>query len=123
VTTLQAPDVLECYFDGGFSPHLAAMHLRWPPCEDCARVWKLPRGVILEGLPPARFGLNVERHGADAYAVCLLWGDTAFRWQDLSRAALLGSALVPVLAALGGNLPVMLEQPVVAEGSTLSRVA
>ena len=28
--TLPAADVVACYFDDGFEPHLAAMRLRWP---------------------------------------------------------------------------------------------
>jgi hypothetical protein len=66
------------------------------------------------GPAPQRFGVTVRRHQADGYAVRLLWDETSLTWSDLKRAELLGSALAPLLRALGTDLWYLLDQPVEA---------
>ena len=114
--TLPEPEVLGCYFDDGFSPHLAAMRLLWPAilAEGETPAWNLPGSVSLRTLPTA-FGLRIQRWEVDAYATCLLWGATRVCWAALTRAELLVSALVPVLTALGSDLCYYLDQPVERE--------
>ena len=110
---LPAPEVLHCYFDESFDPHLPAMCLRWQP-EDTppGRRWELPEGVCLFGPAPRRFGVSIQRQDHDAYSVRLLWDRTCLNWLSLSRAQLLTSSLAPLLHALGTALWYLLEQPV-----------
>jgi hypothetical protein len=109
---LPTPEVLRCYFEESFEPHLPAMCLRWQGGEAPAeRLWELPEGVTVVGPAPARFGVSVQRRDADGYAVRLLWDRTCFTWPSLSRVQLLTSALAPLLAALGTDLWCLLEQP------------
>ena len=114
--TLPEPEVLGCYFDDGFSPHLAAMRLRWPDAlaQADGPTWSLPGSLCQHALPNP-FGLRIQRWDVDAYATCLLWGATRVCWQGLTRAELLASALAPVLAALGSDLRYYLDQPVERE--------
>jgi hypothetical protein len=114
---LPAPEVLRCYFDEGFQPHLPAMSLRWNPLprSRVERLWCLPEGVCLEGPPPERFGVTVQRQDADAYAVRLLWNKSRLSWSSLTRVQLLTSALGPLLRALGTELRYLLDQPINAE--------
>lgn len=114
VQTLLKPEVLRCYFDDGFHPRLPAMCLRW---ENAARerLWELPDNVCLAGSPPERFGISIHRRTADTYTVRLLWNHTGLSWPALTRAELLGSALTPLLAAMGTDLWHMLDQPVSSE--------
>jgi hypothetical protein len=110
--TLPEPEVLRCYFEESFTPHLPAMCLRWPDAEAAhERLWELPEGVSLLGPPPARFGVSIRRLAEDSYAVRLLWDRSAFQWKALSRAQLLTSALAPLLAALGTEIWYLLDQP------------
>jgi len=74
---LPAPEVLECYFDHAFDPHLPAMSLRWGQgLATRERLWHLPEGVCLDGAAPERFGLHVQRLAADSYSVRVLWNQT-----------------------------------------------
>jgi hypothetical protein len=111
--TLPEPEVLGCYFDDGFSPHLAAMRLRWPAsvAQTDGLAWSLPGSLCLPRLPNV-FGLRIQRWDVDAYATCLLWGTTRACWPALTRTELLGCALKPVLAALGSDLRYYLDQQV-----------
>jgi hypothetical protein len=112
---LPTPQVLRSYFDDQFEPRLPVTCLRWqedPSEEADAVAWDLPGGVRLEGPPPRCFGWGVHRHGPDAYAVRMLWDRTGFTWASLTRAELLRTALVPLLAALGTDLANLLDQPV-----------
>jgi hypothetical protein len=111
--TLPEPEVLGCYFDEGFSPHLAAMHLRWPDglAQANGSTWSLPGSLCLYALPDP-FGLRIQRWDVDAYATCLLWGATRVCWSALTRTELLASDLGPVLAALGSDLRYYLDQQV-----------
>jgi hypothetical protein len=108
--TLLAPEVVRCYFDDGFEPRLPAMALRWDAGDECP--WELPEGVTIAGPPPRQFGITIQRRAADTYAVRVLWERTCLRWQALTRAQLLGSALRPVLEALGTDLWYLLDQPI-----------
>jgi hypothetical protein len=121
VLTLPEPEVVRCFFDESFQPRLPAMCLRW---EDGSqdRLWELPDNVCLAGPPPARFGVSIHRRSPDAYTVRLLWNQTALSWPTLTRAELLGSALSPLLGAMGTDLWHLLEQPVSTE-SCLPRKA
>jgi hypothetical protein len=110
--TLPAPEVVRCYFDTTFEPHLPAMCLRW---EDNANAeeydWDLPEGVRFTGPPPRQFGIRVQRQSLDSYSVRLLWERTCLTWLDLTRSQLLNSDLDALLAALGTDLWYLLDQP------------
>jgi hypothetical protein len=112
--SLPAPEVIRCYFDEGFQPHLPAMCLRWDADSlgRAERLWYLPEDVCLEGPPPERFGINLQRLGTNAYAVRLLWNQSRLSWASLTRVQLLTSALGPILRALGTELRYLLDQPV-----------
>ena len=114
VQTLPQPDVLRCYFDDGFQPRLPAMSLRWEAGAQ-ERLWELPDNVCIAGPPPHRFGISIRRRAHDTYAVRLLWNQTGLSWPALTRAELLGSALSPLLGAMGTDLWHLLDQPVSAE--------
>ena len=122
VQTLPEPEVVRCFFDDSVQPRLPAMCLHW---ENGAqeRLWELPDNVCLAGPPPKRFGVSIHRRLSDAYAVRLLWNQTALSWPALTRAELLGSALAPLLAALGTDLWHMLEQPVSTESRLPDKAA
>jgi hypothetical protein len=109
--TLIAPDILCSYFDESFEPPLPAMCLHWDTEEAGEETWELPEGVAVTGPPPRRFGIDFRRQGSDAYAVRLLWDRTRLTWPAASREQLLGSALAPLLAALGTDLWCLLDQP------------
>ena len=109
--TLPAPEVVRCYFDDGFEPPLPAMALRWDAAAG-EQTWELPEGVRIAGPAPQRFGVTVQRRGADTYAVRLLWDQTCLSWRALTRTQLLHSALAPLLEALGTDLWYLLDQPV-----------
>lgn len=115
--SLPAPEVLRCYLHTGFLPHLPAMRLRWDAdaVGTAERLWYLPEDVCLTGPAPADFGVTIQRRGADAYSVRLLWNKTCMSWSELTRVQLLTSALAPLLRAMGTDLWYLLDQPVPAE--------
>ena len=110
---LPTPAVLRRYFDDSAGPLVPAFELRWPddPARSRDRLWELPENVSLVGPPPGRFGVKVDRVGADAFAVVVLWDRTRLAWDGLTRVQLLTSALAPLLRAVGGDLRAALEQP------------
>ena len=59
LSKLVEPEIVSCYFEEGFQPHLSAMYLNWR--GDAAalhpRLWLLPNGLTLTGPAPLRFGL------------------------------------------------------------------
>jgi hypothetical protein len=112
VQALPTPEVVRCYFDHAFDPHLPAMHLSWGQTGRPERLWELPEGVCLVGPAPQHFGVSIQRQGQDAYAVRLLWDRTCLNWLSLTRVQLLTSALAPLLGALGTDLWHLLDQPV-----------
>jgi hypothetical protein len=118
VTSLPPPELVGCYSDLGFTPPLAAMQLHWPAaCAEAMQNWLLPRGEALSGPPQRRFGLLVRRQSEDAYAISLVWDSACRQWFSLRRHEVLGTALEPVLAALGTQLVYLLDQPVLAAHS------
>jgi hypothetical protein len=123
--TLPAPEVVRCYFDTTFEPHLPAMSLRWDAddTEEAEHVWELPEGVRFSGSPPAHFGIRIQRQAADSYAVRLLWDRTCLTWLDLTRDQLLSSDLDALLSALGTDLWYLLDQPVPHNERTPPRAA
>ncbi|HWG46244.1 MAG TPA: hypothetical protein VN688_26015 [Gemmataceae bacterium] len=123
--TLPAPEVVRCYFDTTFEPHLPAMSLRWDAddSEDAERVWELPEGVRFRGPAPAHFGIRIQRQAADSYAVRLLWDRTCLTWLDLTRDQLLASDLDAMLSALGTDLWYLLDQPIPHPERTPPRAA
>lgn len=125
ITTLAAPRVLRHYFDDEFHPPLPALWLRWDadPSDQGEKLWDLPEGVCLTGPAPERFGVRIQRRGADAYHVRLLWDQTRLCWPSLKRVQLLTSSLAPLLGAVGTDLWHLLEQPVGAEARTLRKAA
>ena len=116
VQALPTPEVVRCYFDEAFDPHLPAMHLRWGQTGRPERLWELPEGVCLVGPAPQRFGVSIRRQSSDAYAVRLLWDGTCLNWLSLTRVQLLTSSLAPLLGALGTDLWYLLDQPVTGPG-------
>ena len=122
VKTLPQPEVLRCYFDDSFQPRLPAMCLRWRESAE-ERLWDLPGNVSLVGPPPQRFGITVQRRTFDTYSVRLLWNHTGLSWPTLTRAELLGSALSPLLGAMGTDLWHLLDQPVSTEASMPRKAA
>jgi hypothetical protein len=116
VQALPSPEVVRCYFDDDFEPHLPALCLRWSPDSRTPgeRLWTLPEGVRLIGPAPQRFGVSIQRRGTDSYAVRLLWERTGFHWPAVTRAQLLSTSLEPLLAAMGTDLWYLLEQPLEA---------
>jgi hypothetical protein len=124
VEVLPAPEVVRCYFDDAFGPHVPAMCLRWPDADGPAeRVWELPEGVAITGPPPGCFGIHFHRQGDDSYDVRLLWDRTWLMWDALSREELLTSDLSPLLAALGTDLWYLLDQPISPEPPSPLRAA
>ncbi len=121
---LPIPEVLRCYFDESFDPHLPAMCLRWEgDAQPCERDWHLPEGVCLHGPPPGRFGIHVHRLGIDSYAVRLLWDRTCLVWLALTQRELLDGDLRSVLAALGTDLWYLLDQPIDPDPTPSPRAA
>jgi hypothetical protein len=125
VQDLPVPEVIRCYFDEQFDPPLPAMCLHWGlgRPEPLAQLWQLPAGVSLDGPPPQRFGIRIQRLAADAYTVRLLWDRTCFVWTPLDRLELADSSLAPLLSALGTDLDYLLDQPVESCPTTFSRAA
>jgi len=115
---LPEPEVLRCYFEDTFDPHLPAMSLRWSGGRR-EQLWELPEGVTLVGPAPEQFGVSVQRLESDAYCVRLLWDRTCFVWQSLSRNQLLTSAIAPLLRAIGTDPWYLLDQP--ARGEACAR--
>jgi hypothetical protein len=116
IQVLAAPEVIRCFFDDAFDPHLPAMCLRWDGSEHDLHEegWELPDGIHILGPPPERFGIRIQRMDPDTYDVRLLWDRTCFHWQALSRAQLLDTCLSSLLGALGTDLWYLLDQPVVS---------
>jgi hypothetical protein len=139
VQDLPIPEVIRCYFDEQFEPHLPAMFLNWgvasppPPAprrgegrlrgKPPTQVWQLPDGVSLDGPPPQRFGISIQRIGDDAFAVRLLWNRICFVWMQVERLELTDSSLSPLLSALGTDLDYLLDQPVESSTTTFPRAA
>jgi hypothetical protein len=124
LNTLPTPEVVRCYFEDGFEPALPAMALRWDPdTERAEQLWDLPEDVTIAGPPPRRFGVTIQRRGADTYAVRLLWNQTCLRWHALTRAQLLATSLGPLLEALGTDLWYLLDQPIDDNSFPLDRAA
>jgi hypothetical protein len=125
VSSVLAPEVVECYFDEAFDPQLPAMRLRWPAraAGRRERLWELPEGLTFTGPAPERFGIHIRRTDADAYRVRLLWDRTCLTWPSLSRTQLLASSLTGLLAALGTDLWCLLDQPLAAPRPPRPRAA
>jgi len=122
---LAEPEVRACEFDEAFHPGLGVMLLDWPKAssESVERTWPLPGGVLLTGSPPVRFGISIQRWNGDRYTVCLQWNETSLRWSSLSRADLVRTCLVKLLADLGTDLHYLLDQPIVSPECRLRRAA
>src|SRR5262245_23133872 len=91
-------------------PPVASMVLRWP--DEAERTWTLPTGEPLHGPPPHRFGVRLRRQAEDAYNLALVWDSTYRQWFSLRRKEIVGTAVEPILAALGTQLAYLLDQPV-----------
>ena len=117
---LPKPDVIRCFFEKSFEPHLPAMYLRWNPDAPgvAERTWYLPDSVSLKGPAPERFGIMINRHGSDAYQVRVLWNRLCLSWGDLTRVQIMASSLALILNALGTDLWYLLNQPIAAENAT-----
>jgi hypothetical protein len=115
--SLPAPDIVQCYVDTSFEPHVPAMNLRWDAKApgEAERRWYLPENLCLVGPPPERFSIHIRRRDSDAYAVRVLWNQTCLSWSHLSRVQLMTSALAPLLRAMGTDLWYLLDQPVQAQ--------
>jgi hypothetical protein len=122
VQTLSEPEIVRCFYDDTFQPRLTAMCLNWRDGSQ-ERLWELPDNVCLAGPPPEKFGVSIQRRSSDTYAVRMLWNQTGLFWPTLTRAELLGSALAPLLGAMGTDLWHMLEQPIAAESCVPNKAA
>jgi hypothetical protein len=111
---LPPPLVVRCGCDPAFDACPAVMELRWDSGSPASarRTWSLPGGISLCSSPPERFGITVQRREADSYYVDLLWNHTFLCWASLTRSQLAGSALLPLLQAMGTDLWELLDQPV-----------
>jgi hypothetical protein len=111
---LPEPGVVSCFFDDHFHPRLPAMCLDWSDEALRCRIqsWHLPEDLSLTSAVPSRFGVDLRRYGPDEYAVRLLWNDSRFQWDSLTRAQLLQTSLPQLLAAMGTDLQYLLQQPV-----------
>jgi hypothetical protein len=123
-TTMAEPGIVSCQFDDSFQPRLLAMELDWrdQSAARTVRAWQLPEGVELTGPAPTRFGFEVLRRAADAYAVRLLWNHTCLGWNSLTRQQLLTTSLHELLAAMGTDLPYLLDQPILLTDTPLPRL-
>src|SRR6516165_6422927 len=106
---LPEPDVVSCFFDDQFHPHLPAMCLDWSDETLRCRIqsWRLPEDLSLTSAVPNRFGVDLRRYGPDEYAVRLLWNESRFQWDSLSRMQLLETSLPKILAAMGTDFQYM----------------
>jgi hypothetical protein len=122
---LPRPEVLCCYFENTFQPHIPAMNLRWDPDAPgvAERTWHLPEGVFIKSHAPEQFGVTIHRRGPNAYAVRVLWNQLTFSWQQLTRVQVMTSALAPLLRSLGTDLWYLLEQPIDQETAQPAQVA
>jgi hypothetical protein len=73
--------------------------------------WTLPRGTLIMGPAPFRFGIHISRRDVDSYAVRMVWDEVQLGWAQLTRREVLDSSLCMVLSALGTNLEYLLDQP------------
>jgi hypothetical protein len=114
---LTQPEIVRCCFDELFDARVPAMCLRWKSeaHTSAEKTWDLPEGMRLVSPAPERFGVSIRRHGADSYAVRLLWDRTCMYWPALTRRTLMASSLAPLLEAMGTDLWYLLDQPVAAE--------
>ena len=87
------------------------------------KLWELPDGVNIMGLPPERFGFHVQRMGRDAYAVPRAVESDVFQLGGaVADATTVQLPSAPLLTTLGTDLWCLLEQP--QRGyQTLSRAA
>jgi hypothetical protein len=109
--SLAEPNVLRCFCDATLAPTISALELRWP-ADAAERIWHLPQAVSILSAAPTRFGIVVERLGADAFKVQLLWNHTHFSWNPVRRVDVMTSSLSLILKALGTDLWQLLQQPV-----------
>jgi hypothetical protein len=114
MSTGYEPSVRGCEFEEIFQPRVAAMRLDWRGASTAGqyRSWDLPEGITLGGPTPDRFGIHVHRYGLDCYAVHLVWNHTHLAWCSLTRRHLEESCLGQLLAAMGTDLQLLLDQPV-----------
>jgi hypothetical protein len=111
---LPEPVVMRCYFDATFVPHVPAMELYWAPDApgSTERIWHLPQSVSLHSAAPTRFGITVERRGADDYKVRVLWNQLVLAWSGLRRVQIMTSSLSLIARALNTDLWQQLNQPI-----------
>ena len=116
---LPPPEIVRCFFETRFTPHLAAMELRWDSDAPGAaeQAWHLPDSLCLRGPAPERFGVTLYRRGPDRYELRVLWNRLCLTWEDLSRSEIMASSLALLLGALGTDLWHLLDQPVAAEAA------
>src|SRR5437868_2771521 len=110
MVTLSTPEIVDCSHEEVFQPRLAAMSVDWKG-EGTAqqhRRWILPEEFTVTGPAPIRFGIYVQRHGLDRYAVRLIWDRTHLAWGALTRQQLLESCLPTLLAAIGTDFQYLL---------------
>lgn len=110
---LPEPDLVSCLVIDEVQPHMLAMRLNWP--DDVltqAQIWDLPGGQQQFSPAPECFGIVLHRSAEDAYVIRLWWDGCYFTWQNLTRQEIENTCLHRLLAALGSDLPFMLEQPI-----------
>ena len=119
---LPKPQVERCFFENSFDTPLPAMELCWDPDGPgvAERTWYLPGSVQVKGPAPERFGITINRLGADSYRVRVLWNRLCLCWEDLTRVQIMTSSLAIVLNALGTDLWYLLSQPIEESGIHLA---
>lgn len=123
--SMPRPDVVRCFTEETFEPHLPAMELRWDPDAPgvAERVWYLPENVCLKGPAPRHFGVCLTRHGPNAYRLRVLWNGLCLSWERLSRTQIMASSLSVILEALGTDIWYLLSQPIVDETPSIALAA
>jgi hypothetical protein len=109
------PGIVCCQFDNAFQPHLLAMELDWRDSDwaTTSRTWVLFEGLQFIGPAPRRFGMELLRHGVDAFSLRMLWNNTRLAWPDLKRGQITHTSLGELLAAMGTDLNYLLDQPII----------
>lgn len=117
--TLPAPTIGRCWQEEIFLASVSALELDWAEgsVDEESRTWAFPEGVQVSGPPAKRFGALVYRVDEDDYAVHIVWNQTHFAWNSVSRRQLEESCLGGVLASLGTDLQYLLDQPVIRSGN------
>lgn len=109
---LPRPEIISRGMDHRAVPPLDVLTLHWNADAPGAaeRTWRLPGQVDLRSEAPERFGIAVDRTGADLYRVEVVWNDLRLSWTNLTANQIMTGSLAHILRALGNDLWHMLGQ-------------